>query len=110
MKGFTQDPVNPDLYVVAHVGAQNQQAIDYLPAVVGWRHWRSMGPDVVVQRYVEGTIILDIVDAKTNHLLWRAVSTETGSDLLDVQSAKRVDKMIEDSLKHFPPEATTSRR
>ncbi len=41
--------------------------------------------------------------AKTNQLVWRAISTDTGSDLLDVQSAKTIDKMVNESLEHFPP-------
>src|ERR1041385_3340891 len=76
---------SPDLYVVTHVGAKDMADVDYLP-VGGWRHWRWMGRDVVVQRYVEGTVIIDLVEAKTNQLVWRAITTETGDDLLDVQS------------------------
>ena len=105
-KGIVENRSNPDLYVVTHVGAENQQDIDYWPPVGGWRHWRWMRPDVIVQRYVEGTIILDMVDAQTNHLVWRSVSTETGEDLVDVQKAKTVDKMVEKALKHFPPQET----
>ena len=54
-------------------------------------------------RYVKGTLVLDMVDAKTNQLVWRAISTDSGSDLLDVHSAKTVDKMVSESLEHFPP-------
>jgi uncharacterized protein DUF4136 len=105
-KGLTENRTNPDFYVVTHVGAENLQDIDYWPPFGGWRHWSWMGPDVIVQRYVEGTIILDMVDAGTNRLIWRSVSTETASDLVEVQSEKKVDKMVESALKHFPPERT----
>jgi hypothetical protein len=105
-KGIVENRSNPDLYVVTHVGAENQQDIDYWPRAGGWRQWRWMGPNVIVQRYVEGTIILDMVDAKTNQLVWRSVSTETGEDLVDVQSEKKVDKMVGSALKHFPAEGT----
>lgn len=53
--------------------------------------------------YVEGTIIIDMVDAKTNHLVWRAITTKTGSSLIDVQKEKKVDKIVSDAFKHFPP-------
>jgi hypothetical protein len=109
-KGIVENRTNPDLFVVTHVGAENQQDIDYWPSVGGWRHWGWMGPDVIVQRYVEGTIVLDMVDAKTNQLVWRSVSTATGSDLIDVQSEKKVDKMVASALKHFPPEDTPRSR
>jgi len=107
-KGLTQATNNPDLYVVAHVGTKNMQDIDYWPT--GWRHWRWMGPHVTVQRYVEGTVIVDLVEAKSNRLVWHAVTTDTGDDLLDVQSAKKVDKMVVDSFKHYPPETRATTR
>src|SRR5262245_13939054 len=103
-KGLRKVDRNPDVYVVAHVGAKNMADVEYVPAG-GWRHWRWMGPDVFVNRYVEGTTIIDIVDAKTNELVWRAIATDTGSNVLDVQSEKKIDKMAVDAFKHFPPKA-----
>src|SRR5262245_37165577 len=52
-KGMREDDQNPDVYLVVHVGAKNIANYDYLPAVGGWRHWRWMGPDFVVNRYVQ---------------------------------------------------------
>lgn len=69
-----------------------------------------MGPDLIVNNYVKGTMVLDIVDARTNKLVWRAVSTDTGSDLLDVQSEKTVDKMVKESLEHFPPHEKSAQK
>src|SRR5262245_5520291 len=103
-KGMREDDRNPDVYGVAHLGEKKVADIEYMPAY-GWRHWRWMGPDVFVNRYVQGTTILDIVDARTNQLVWRAIETDTGSNVLDVQSAKKVDKMAADAFKHFPPKA-----
>jgi hypothetical protein len=88
---------------VAHVAAKDVRDVDYLPPLPGWKNWGWMGRDKVVHEYTKGTIILDLVDARSNKLVWRAVTTDTASDLLDVQSAKNVDKMITDSLEHFPP-------
>jgi hypothetical protein len=107
-KGLRHDTLKPDLYVVAHVAAKEVRDVDYLPPLGGWRNWGWMGPDIIVNEYVKGTIVLDLVDTKTNKLVWRAVTTDTASDLLDVQSAKNVDKMIADSLEHFPPKKAQS--
>jgi len=103
-KGMREDDRNPDVYIVAHVGAKSVSDIEYMPAY-GWRHWRWMGPDVFVNRYVQGTTVIDIVDARTNQLVWRSIETDTGSNVLDVQSEKKVDKMAADAFKHFPPRA-----
>jgi hypothetical protein len=104
-KGLREDKQNPDLYLVAHVDAQTVQNIDYFPPVGGWRHWGWMGPDVVVNRYVEGTMIIDMVDAHMNRMVWRAVTTQAADTLVDVQKEKKVDKMVMDAFKHFPPKA-----
>jgi hypothetical protein len=104
-KGLREDDRNPDVYVVAHVGAKNMADLEYMPAVGGWRHWRWMGPDMFVNHYVQGTTIIDIVDAKTNELVWRAIATDTGANVLDVESSKKIDKIAADAFKHFPPKA-----
>jgi Domain of unknown function (DUF4136) len=104
-KGLREDDRNPDVYVVAHIGAKNMADFEYMPGVGGWRHWRWMGPDVFVNRYVQGTTIIDLVDAKTNELVWRAIATDEGSNVLDVQSPKKIEKMAADAFKHFPPKA-----
>jgi len=103
-KGMREDDRNPDVYIVAHLGAKNVSDLEYMPAY-GWRHWRWMGPDVLVNRYVEGITVIDVVDARTNQLVWRAIETDTGSNVIDVQSEKKVDKMAADAFKHFPPRA-----
>ena len=104
-KGLQENDGDPDVYVVAHVGAKNMTDVEYMPAIGGWRHWRWMGPDMFVNRYVQGTTIIDIVDAKTNELVWRAIATDTGSNVLDVESSKNIDKIASDAFKHFPPKA-----
>jgi hypothetical protein len=103
-KGMREDDRNPDVYIVAQLGAKNMADIEYTPAF-GWRHWRWMSPDVFVNRYVQGTTIIDVVDARTNQLVWRAIATDTGSNVLDVQTPKKIDKMAADAFKHFPPKA-----
>jgi hypothetical protein len=51
-----------------------------------------VGWDVIVNNYVKGAMVLDIVDV-----------------LLDVQSAKTVDKMVHESLEHFPSKTSAAR-
>ena len=104
-KGMSENDQNPDVYVVAHIGAKNMTDIQYMPGIGGWRHWGWMRPEAFVDHYVEGRTIIDIVDAKTNQLVWRAISTDTGSNVLDVESSKNVEKMAADAFKHFPPKA-----
>ena len=56
-KGMREDERNPDVYVVANLGAKNMADVEYMPEFGGWRHWRWMGPSVFVNRYVEHTAL-----------------------------------------------------
>jgi hypothetical protein len=105
-KGLRRDDQNPDIYLATHVSARTVQDVNYWPADgwgYGWGWGWGWGPNVTVTPYVEGTIVIDMLDAKTNRLVWRAISTKTGSSLIDVQKEKKVDKMVADAFKHFPP-------
>jgi len=113
-KGLRRDVQNPDLYLVADVTARTVQDVTYWPGDgwgygwggYGWWGWGpGWGPSATVTPYVKGTITIDMVDAKTNRLVWRAISSKTGSSLIDVQKEKKIDKMVSDAFKHFPPSA-----
>ena len=101
IRGFHEVKQNPDLYLVAHVSAQTVQDIDYYPSGWGWGYWGAPS-DVFVYRYVEGTIIIDMVDAKINRLVWRAICSKTGSTLISVQKEKKIEKMVTEAFEHFP--------
>lgn len=62
-KGLRRDVHNPDIYLVTHVSARTIQDVNYWPAA-GWGYGWGWGPNVTVTPYVEGTIIIDMVDAK----------------------------------------------
>jgi hypothetical protein len=116
-KGMREDERNPDVYVVAHLGAKNMADVEYMPEFGGWRHWRWMGPSVFVNRYVEGTTIIDIVDAKTarsvplRKAIRRTSRCGARSEMTRVlmcwmcRAQKKIDKIAADAFKHFPPKA-----
>src|SRR5262245_740539 len=62
-KGLRRVNSNPDLYLTARVAAQQLENFYYYPTA-GYGYWGAT--DVVVNYYVEGTIILDMIDARTN--------------------------------------------
>ena len=103
-RGIRVTNSKPDVYMVIHVDAQQMEDVNYFPAYGGWypNAWYGFGPDVSVFPYVQGTLIIDMVDANTNKLVWRAISSDTGSNLIDVQSPKKVGKMVYKAFKHYP--------
>lgn len=64
----------------------------------GWR-WRGWSEPV---SYDEGTLIIDIFDAKTQALIWRGFASQTVSSK-DQKNIGKLDKVITKLFKKFPP-------
>ncbi len=80
----------------------------YVYSTPGYVHWRKgrrvvVGPKkyVEVDRYQEGTLVLDIIDGASNQLIWQGWAT---SILRDPQVAEeQLQKAVGKLLEHFPP-------
>ncbi len=57
--------------------------------------------DTYVDNYAEGILLLDVVDAKTNTLLWRAACKAKIDDMSERH--KVVEDVVKKALKSFPP-------
>ena len=72
----------PDFYVAFYVGLRNRydvNAIDYGMPVFhrrGWWGW-PRAYDVWAVPYTQSTVIVDVIDARTNQLVWRGYDTGT---------------------------------
>lgn len=64
----------------------------------GWR-WRGWSEPV---SYDEGTLIIDIFDAKTQALVWRGFASQTVSSK-DQKNINKLDKVVAKLFKNFPP-------
>ena len=58
-----------------------------------------------VTEYEAGTIVLDIMDARTNRLIWRGWAQDDLKNLLDNQDkmAKEIDEAVTRMLRRLPP-------
>ena len=69
----------------------------------GWGRWYGWNPgyghvDIWRIPYKESTLILDVIDSRTNHLVWRGYDTET----IDFEkSEKTIHKSVENLAKRF---------
>ncbi len=95
----------PDFLVAYHTGSQ--QGID----VVGWGYgcgpWWGWGPaGWSVYQYEVGTLVVDVVDARTNSLVWRGWAARAFDPYEDL-SAREADAIARDAVKRilagFPP-------
>ncbi len=106
-KGLEPAPAPPqtDLLLTYHFGASEEFRVNYMPyssyRTWGYGYWGGYGGYTDVRRYTEGTLVLDIVDAKTHQLVW------FGSISKEIRSVdppgKRIGKTITKLMKNFPP-------
>jgi hypothetical protein len=114
-KGLKEDADAPDLYVVTHVSVRVEQRVDvdhfgydlYPGYRYRGRYYRTYHPrttDVRVYEVPIGTLVVDLVDAKTNKLVWQGVISDTvraGSS--PEKRTKRVNKKVEKLFRKYPP-------
>ncbi len=106
-KGFTKVDSNPDMWVVYSNSIKDQKQVvgtGYnMGPGWGWGWWG--GPSsVTYNTYVtkEGTLVVDIADAKDKNLLWRGDATDTISDNTN-KNINNLNKAVEKLFKNFPP-------
>jgi len=105
-KGWTRSDQNPDILVVLHVRLSTQTQVNTYNT--GWGYGWGWGGGGMTTSTVEqipvGTLIIDLVDAKANQLVWRG----TASDTIDENATpEERDKNIRNALnklfENFPP-------
>jgi hypothetical protein len=107
-KGFEPSPAPPqtDLLLTYYLGLEKELRIDYVAygsaSPWGYGSWGSYGAGYAQAReYAQGTLVLDIVDARTHQLVW------TGRLEKTIRSADppgdRVEKAVKKLLEDFPP-------
>ena len=106
-KGWTQLDNGGDVAIVAIKTTQTQRTLQtfYDGMGGGWR-WRGMGgfgqSTTTEQDYKEGTLVVDLYDAKTKQLIWRGSAQDTLSDKA-TKNEKNLDKGVAKMFKAFPP-------
>src|SRR5437868_10669598 len=111
-KGWTQVPSGGDVAIVAIKTTQTQRSLQtfYDGFGGGWR-WRGFGgmgeATTTEQDYKEGTLVVDLYDAKTQQLIWRGSAEDTLSNKAE-KNERNLDKGVAKLFKKFPPEAAKS--
>jgi Domain of unknown function (DUF4136) len=102
IKGIQYTPENPDLRIHYHIIVDNRSAVR--PAAYGYYYspyWMRNQYDVY--QYREGTLIIDLMDAKNNNLIWRGWGTEVlNTNDIDLTEAE-INDAVYKILKEFPP-------
>lgn len=108
VKGWQKTPAGGQVMLTAIGATQNQREYQtFYDGLPGWG-WRGFGRSstTTVENYRTGTLVLDIYDTTSKHLLWRG----TASDVLasnPEKNIKKLDKSIDKMLGKFPPKGTS---
>ncbi len=108
-KGLTLVDSNPDAWVVYSNSIKDQKQVvgtgyGFGPTW-GWGYW---GPDqVTYNTWVtkEGTLVVEIADAKDKDLLWRGSATDTITDNSN-KNINNLNKAVTKLFQKFPPKET----
>ena len=117
--GFTQAPQDPDFVVAFYSRTREKtqlQSAGFGPGFgfgrgFGWGYgvpfrgrWRwGYGPDIWTSTYTQGCVMADIIDPKTNELVWRGVVRDTVNGI--GQSEKQANQAAKDLVKQFLKDA-----
>ncbi len=103
-KGYQQIFGTPDFHVAYHARTQQKIDVQSLPMSGPMMGPRWGGAYTEVYQYEEGTLIIDLIHATTQHLVWRGI----GKGAVDWQGSpeqktKLINEAVRKILAQFPP-------
>jgi hypothetical protein len=105
-KGWHQVPTGGDVTVTAVLGKEHTTEYttfyDGLGPGWGWRGWGSGMATTSVQQIPVGTLVVDIYDTNSEHLVWRGLAHDQLSDKPD-KDTKKLNKAVDKLFEKFPP-------
>jgi hypothetical protein len=105
-KGYTLSEFDQaDFIVVVHAGIKERMRVQDWGRY-GWYHpwWGPYGGRVDVSYYEEGTLVIDIVDAKKKELVWRGTGTGIVKRYARPEKIQKdIDQDVTRILAAFPP-------
>ena len=104
--GLKQVDDGGDLSIFGHFVVDQQVRFDtYGYGMVGWNGYAWGGAGVTTATVIPyGTIVVDLVDAKTKNLVWRGVvKDEISQDLYPEEREKRAIEIAKKLFADFPP-------
>jgi hypothetical protein len=113
--GFNQSSESPDFVVAFYSRTKEKtrvQSTGFDPGFgfgpgFGWGYgipyrsrWRwGLGPDIWTTTYIQGCVMADIIDPRTNELVWRGTVRDTVSGI--GQTEKQANQAAKDLVKRF---------
>jgi hypothetical protein len=110
-KGLQKVDSNPDLVATYHAsGKENKQYVTDSYGYgygAGWRWggYGGMGTSTTREiTYTQGTLVVDLYDAKKKELVWRGTGSDTVSDKSE-KNVKLIADIVDEIFRQYPPAA-----
>jgi len=94
--GLFKDATQPDLIVNYRLGAQIERDVDTFRTGRFGRRTR-----VVVDKYTEGTLVVDILERSSGDLVWRGIYNDKEGDFSKL--ARKLDDDVKKLFEEYPP-------
>ena len=93
---------SPDLRIHYHANITDRIDIDRLDTGRGYCAEGSCPP--ATTRYEAGTLVIDVIDVRTNKLIWRGWAQNTVRGMLENQDtmARQIDEAVSKMFEEFP--------
>ena len=104
-KGLRKVGSSPDLLVTYHLSIKDKVRVSTTDHYYRTRGWTMSIPETQVDHYEEGTVVIDLADAKDQELVWRGIGrgrmrSQPGSP---EQQKERAQSVAEEILAGYPP-------
>ena len=100
LKGLRMNTTSPDVVVVTHVTTKERQEL--VVSGFGYGPWWGGGYSTAnVETYIDGTLVVDLYDAKTKKMVWRGVATATASDK-PTKNISKMNKALDKMFEKYP--------
>lgn len=93
---------NPDLQVNFFVNVVDRQEVRSSPVGRGFHGYRVWANDIDTVNYRQGTLSIDLVDAKRNELVWQGVAEGRLSQKSLKNPGPAVDQVVSEIFASFP--------
>ena len=115
-RGYTYSATQPDLWVNLNAYMQEKTDVTSIPTVdydyyysyrarsyVAMPYWRDRTD---VHQYTEGTLNVDLVDARQKRLVWEGIAVGTVARRDEQQRGRRIDEAVAAVFARFPYRAS----
>ncbi len=104
-KGMTLVTENPDVLLVYHTGVDQKIDVeDWGYSYPRYPYGGWYGGQVDVYEYQEGTLIVDVIDAKSHQLVWRGTATKTiDEDATSQERQANLNEVVRRMFADYPP-------